>query len=327
MNALVINCAQQYNLGAAKLADWLRSEGWTVSETKGDPGMFAFGFDLVCLSVIFSWDAVIAREVALRVKAHSEVWAGGPGLFALKSWWCNETGIEAHVGLDHRFERQRGDYSMTFASRGCPVDCWFCIVPRLEGTVFTLDWDFQPAPILCDNNLSALPDDFQDHVVARYQESNMTLKDANSGFEPRTFTEDTYRRWRSILRGPWRFAYDELAESEDVALMMSILKDVSRARKRVYVLIGNEPMEACYERAMKVVEWGGEPFCQPFIALNSLDRIPRARFDWSVQSLKDFARYFNRFLWKYTPLTEYHPRQSETPPFKHFRELSRRAGL
>ncbi len=26
--ALVINTANQYNLGAAKLADWLRAEGW-----------------------------------------------------------------------------------------------------------------------------------------------------------------------------------------------------------------------------------------------------------------------------------------------------------
>lgn len=313
--ALVVNCSRRYNLGADKLAHWLRDEGWGVSTYQGDPGMFALGFDLVCLSVMFSWDAQIAREIALRVKAHSEIWAGGPGLFALGSWWQRQTGIPPAVGLDHRFELQRGDYAMTFASRGCPVGCWFCIVPQLEGVAFTLDWDFEPTEILADNNLSALPDDFQDHIVKRYQDSGVVLRDAQSGFEPRTFTEDVYRRWQPILRGPWRFAFDEMAEAEDVHATMQILRGERRKRIRTYVLIGNEPMNVCYERAWKVLEWGGEPFCQPFIPLNSLDGIPSVRHDWTVQRLKDFARYFNRFLWKYVAIQDYRHRVDGPPPF------------
>jgi hypothetical protein len=89
----------------------------------------------------------------------------------------------------------------------------------------------------------------------------------------------------------------------------------------VYVLIGNEPMAPCYERAQKVLEWGGEPFCQPFIPLNSLDGAPKARFDWTVQSLKDFARYYNRFLWKYAPIWEYSNRQDEEPPLRSLRSV------
>jgi hypothetical protein len=42
------------------------------------------------------------------------------------------------------------------------------------------------------------------------------LLDANSGFEPRTFDEEVYARWRVINRGPWRFAYDDQAERADV---------------------------------------------------------------------------------------------------------------
>ena len=313
--ALVVNCSKQFNLGASKISDWLRAEGWDVTTMQGDQGMFTLGYGLVCLSVIFSWDALVAREIALRVKDSSEVWAGGPGLFALKKWWLKETGIHSHAGLDQRFEHQRGNYLMTFASRGCPVNCWFCIVPRLEGPDFTLDWEFRPAPILCDNNLSALPDEFQDHIVARYQATETELRDANSGFEPCTFTEETYQRWKPILQGPWRFAYDDMAETHEVAAMMRILRDEAPKRKRVYVLIGNEPVAECYERAMKVIEQGGEPFCQPFIPLNSLNRMPRARFDWSVQLLKDFARYFNRFLWRSLPLIDYKPRKQEGTPF------------
>lgn len=327
MRTLIVNCSYEagkrtagsltgYNLGAHKLATWLRAEGHDVTYYDGDPGFLSYGYDLVCLSVIFSWHAPIAREIALRVKDHSEVWAGGPGLFAVVHWWEEQTGLPCKVGLDERFDSQRGEYLATFASRGCPVGCWFCIVPRFEGLNFTLDWDFEPAPILCDNNLSALPVDFQEHVIARYRETSTPLQDANSGFEPRYFDEGTYNRWKGILRGPWRFAYDETKEGDDVQRMMAILADVPRSRKRVYVLIGNEPFEACHERAQKVIEWGGEPYCQPVMNLNALSRQDlRVRYDWSKQGLKDFARYYNRWLWRSVPFEEYRPRKHEARVF------------
>jgi hypothetical protein len=79
---------------------------------------------------------------------------------------------------------------------------------------FTLDRDFQPALILCDNNLSALPADFQEHILRCYAETGTRLLDANSGCEPRTFDEGAYPRWRGTLRGPWRFAFDEMRERQ-----------------------------------------------------------------------------------------------------------------
>jgi hypothetical protein len=318
MRAIVINCsAGHYNLGAAKLASWLRQQGHHVDEAAGDPGpLFTLGYDLVCLSVIFSWHARTAREIAWRVKPHSEVWCGGPGMFALAKWWHDETGLDMVRGLDARFEHQPGDYRMTFASRGCPVNCYFCIVPRLEGTTFTLNWDFRPAPILCDNNLSALPVDFQEHIIRRYQEAGVRLADANSGFEPRYFDEGCYQRWRPILRGPWRFAFDEMREAEAVERMMRILKSESAKRKQVYVLIGNEPPAACYERAMKVIEWGGEPYCQPLIQLNALEKTPKVAHGWqSAQQLRDLARFFNRHLWRKLRIADYYPRKHEARPF------------
>lgn len=318
MRIAIVNCsAPHYNLGAHKLADWLREQGHALAWFDGDPGLFIYGYDLVCLSVIFSWHAPIARKIALQVKDSSDVWAGGPGLFALWSWWKRETGLSMQRGIDPRFDKQRGDYRMTFASRGCPVNCSFCIVPRLEGLDFTLDWDFVPAPILCDNNLSALPVDFQEHIIRRYKETGTRLGDANSGFEPRYFDEGTYERWKPVIRGAWRFAFDEQREATDVGRMMSILGDVNSKRKRVYVLIGNEPIASCYERAMKVLEWGGEPYCQYVLPLNWLGdpATLHPRFDWTYQRGKDFMRYFNRFLWKYVPLAQYNNRQGERPPF------------
>lgn len=324
MTALVVNCsAGHYNLGARKLADWLRSEGWTVETSEGDPGLFTPTAELVCLSVIFSWHAPIARAIALRVKPVAEVWAGGPGLFALAHWWREQTGLEVRRGLDQRFELQRGDYRMTFASRGCPVGCYFCIVPQIEGRDFTLDWDFRPAPILCDNNLSALPVEFQEHIIRRYQETSTPLVDANSGFEPAAFDEGTHQRWKPVLRGPWRFAYDTTDEADDVRRMMEILRDESPRKKQVWVLIGNEPPAACIERVRQVIDWGGEPYCQPMMPLNALSRDHlKVAYGWTKQHLRDLARWTNRHLFHSCALEDYRPRQNEPRPFASVRGAS-----
>ena len=195
--------------------------------------------------------------------------------------------------------------SATIASRGCPVGCYFCIVPKMEGKAFTLLPDFTPRPILCDNNLSALPVDYQNHIIEKYQMFNVPLLDANSGFEPRTFDEGTYQRWKMINRGPWRFAYDEEREGVDVLRTSQILKGVSASRKRVYVLIGNEPFESCYRRIMQTIEWGCEPYAQPIMALNALQRKPQIRFDWTEQRLRDLARWTNRWIWRSVKFCEY----------------------
>jgi hypothetical protein len=304
-------------LGARKIQNWLLSQGQSVEYFDGDPGFFLqTSPDKVFLSVIFSWDAPLALLLVKRF-ASADIECGGPGMFALSSWWKK---VAPHVplsrGIDNRFERQSGTYRMTFASRGCPVNCSFCIVPRLEGIDFTLDWDFTPAPILCDNNLSALPVDFQAHILRRYRETNTKLADANSGFEPITFDEYTYMRWREQLKGVWRFAFDTSSEEPQVYRMMQILKEVNKKKKQVYVLIGNEDVESCFARAQKVIEWGGEPYVQPVMPLNALSRDDlKVNFDWTFKKLKDMQRFYNRHLYHAFPIQKYKPRINESEPF------------
>lgn len=326
MRAAVINVSYpHYNLGCQKLVDWLTSQGHEATLLDAAPSLFLHEFDLVALSVMFSWDAPKARDIALQVKDRAEVWAGGPGLFGdkkngyqIRRWWKDETGIEAHVGLDHRFERQRGKYRMTFASRGCPVNCHFCMVPKLEGLTFTLDWEFVPAPILCDNNLSALPVDFQNHIIERYRAEKVRGGSvSNAGKFLRQRRAAQIHCWHRG-GGPWRYAFDIMPEISDVRRVCQILKNESSRRKRVYLLINNEPIESCYERAIKVIEWGCEPFCQYFLPLDYLGGPIPCRHDWTEKRLKDFCRYFNRFVWRKSPLNLYSRRKYEPAPFREF---------
>jgi len=274
--------------------------------------------DTAYLSVAFTWRLNDAYSRAAWYRAEGyRVRAGGPGIFTRKHFLADV----AEIGGSIPDAVVRHNPMATFASRGCPVGCWFCIVPKMEGREFTYLPDFPVRPVLCDNNLSAIPDDYQDHIVGRYKAEGVPLLDANSGFEPAKFTEDTFARWREINRGPWRFAYDESGEREDVRRTLDILSGVSRSKKRVYVLIGNEPYDACMDRIREVIAWGGEPHCQPYMKLNALEKRPHVRHDWTLGLLRDVARWANRHLWRYTDFNGYRASARTRPSPKGMESL------
>lgn len=259
--------------------------------------------DWAHISIAFTWHLEAARDRARWYRALGlKVRAGGPATFVRKTFLRDDVD---ELGGSYPDAIALHNPQATIASRGCPVGCWFCIVPKMEGRDFTLLPEFPVRPILCDNNLSGLPADYQQFIVDRYKADGVPLLDANSGFEPRSFDREVFERWKPINRGPWRFAYDDMAERDHVYRVTQILTDVRSELKRVYVLIGNEPFDACMQRIREVLEWGCQPHVQPYIKLNALDKSPHIRFDWTPQKLADVARWANRRLWKYTPFEQY----------------------
>ena len=254
--------------------------------------------DTAFVSVAFTWRIQEARAIAEDYRARGlRVRAGGPGTFT-RGKLLDDV---AELGGDVPDALARHNPMATRASYGCPVGCWFCIVPKMDGKTFRLLPDFPVRPVLCDDNLSALPADYQAHIVARYQRAGVPLLDANSGFEPKTFTEDVYERWRPVLKGPWRFGYDECSEGAEVERAFKILKDVRPRRKQVYTMIGHEPFAVCMDRIKRVIALGGEPYAQPFLKLNALEKTPAIRHDWTIEKLRGVQRWVNRHLWRKCP--------------------------
>jgi hypothetical protein len=260
--------------------------------------------DTAFLSVVFSWDvdAAFSRAVWLRQQGY-RVRVGGPGVFVRK----NEFEGLAEVGGSIPDVQRRHNPMATKASEGCPVGCFFCIVPAMEGRIFTLLPNFEPRPVLTDNNLSALPAEYQQHIVDRYLVAGVPLLDANSGFEPKTFDGEVFERWQPINRGPWRFGLDETHETDDVRRVIQMLRQRGVPARKIqpYVMIGHEPFAECMERIRQVIDLGGEPYVQPIIKLNARRKTPWIRHDWTPRLLRQVQRWANRRIWRKAPFSEY----------------------
>jgi hypothetical protein len=275
------------------------------------------------ISIAFSWFADRAAQRALSYRMLGwRVLVGGPGLFVLKrkeKTARHEIFDLAEYGMTYPEAVTKHNPEATIASRGCPGKgteeapdpCAHCIVPPMWGTKFTLLSDFVPRPVLCDDNLSALPADYQDFIIRRYQEAGVKLKDANSGFEPVTFTEAVYRRWKPLMDSggsPWRFGADETSEMPQVRAVMKMLRAEPAKRKRPYVLIGNEPRDACLERIYECINAGCEPYCQPEIKLNAKAKRFWVRHDWTEDELRRVQKWVNSFAWRTVLLKNFNPK-------------------
>lgn len=85
--------------------------------------------DTAHLSIAFTWKLDDAYQRAIFWKAQGyRVLAGGPGIFTRKHYLADV----AEIGGDYPDAIARHNPNATFASRGCPVGCWFCIGSHKE---------------------------------------------------------------------------------------------------------------------------------------------------------------------------------------------------
>lgn len=320
MRILLVNVsAPCYNLGLEKGRLWWDAQGATVEVAADIPSLFLYGYNVVWISAIFSWHVPALIEIAqIAIRSGCQVEVGGPGTFGVCDMIYAETGLHPQATPDPRFERQQGSYRMVFWSRGCPAkNCSLgfpknggipiCSVPAMEGWRYTLYDSVSPAPIILDNNLSALPRNHQERIVDRTLAAGFGRVDANSGFEPRSMRPWTIELWRRLPLVVWRFAYDELGERKAVLRTIAMFDEaggIPRRKLRIYCLAGNEPIEACEQRVREIQSWGCLPLVQRRRPLDWVGGPLPVLYDWTEQLLINFQRWGNR-LSKGMPFSEY----------------------
>jgi hypothetical protein len=98
--------------------------------------------DEVHISVTFTWDKPLAEDMheSWKRQGYAVTALGGPAF-----------GSAAGDFAPGMYVRE----GMTFTSRGCPMCCEFCLVPRREGSLRLLE--IKPGWDILDNNLLACP--------------------------------------------------------------------------------------------------------------------------------------------------------------------------
>ena len=208
------------------------------------------------LSVVFSWQLPQAYQRAVWLKMQGyHVRAGGPAVSLHPYYLIDVAEIGGEVdALPYH------NPNATFTSRGCIRRCPFCAVPRIEGDLIELE-DWEPKPIVCDNNLLACSRKHFDRVIDRLKPIKGV--DFNQGLDARLLTKYHTGRLAELDLRMVRLAWDDVQfESQVASAIEKLRKALIPVKKiRVYVLFGfqDTPEDALYRMRTLKKEWGIDP--------------------------------------------------------------------
>lgn len=215
------------------------------------------------------------------------------------------SGCDLEKKLPHEIEHIYPDYSLYhldfalgFITRGCIRNCPFCIVPQKEGlihknadlTEFTRN---QEKVILLDNNFLAYHDHLNELQILI---DSKKIMDFNQGLDIRLINKKNAALLREMktLNGNYRFAFDDPKLKTIIEKKTTILNEagIPFSKMRFYVLIGfNTSKKEDLMRINYIRDKGMRMFCMPY--------------DKKDPYQKDFARWINRFFYRYESFKDY----------------------
>lgn len=245
------------------------------------------------LSVVFSWNLERAYQRAVWFSSLGyRVRAGGPAVALNPDFLADVAEIGGDVvALPHH------NPNATFTTRGCIRKCPFCAVPKIEGDLIELA-EWEPRPIVCDNNLLAASRVHFDRVIDRLKP--LSGVDFNQGLDSRLLTDYHAGRLAELDLYVARLAWDTTAYESQFLTAYQRLRDAGLSERmiRVYVLIGfdDTPEDALYR--LQTV-WGMSSFPNPmrYQPLDARRRNDYVAAAWTDRELKRFMRYWSRTHW------------------------------
>ena len=267
---------------------WLKQRnknGWRGGLVEWTAGHIAH------LSVDFSGQLSDAYQRAVRPHAQGyRVRAGGPAVALHPDALAGVAEIGGQVdALSHH------NPNATFTTRGCIRRCAFCAVPRIEGNLVELQ-EWEPRPVICDNNLLAASRTHFDRVIDRLKAAGVRAVDFNQGLDARLQQKHHADRIAELDLKCVRLAWDETRLERRFMAAFETLRaaGIPASKIRVYVLIGYQdtPDDALY-RLSTVRGLGAWPNPMRYQPLSAQRRNDYVAPGWSKFELSRYMRYWS----------------------------------
>ncbi len=228
------------------------TDDWALSDRDAWPGLFRGATKLadeVHVSVTFTWDLPLAERIAKAWEPYAKVVRiGGPA-----------TGMRGETFTPGLYLKP----GHVITSRGCPRDCWFCRVPKVEGRLRELP--ITEGLVVQDDNVLACSRTHFEAVLEmlRKQKGRAEFK---GGLEALLLQDWHVDGLASLTPKPTCFfAYDPGDAYDTLAIaarkMLAAGFTASSHRLRCYVLIGfpKDTMDAARVRLRQMLDLGFTP--------------------------------------------------------------------
>lgn len=290
-------------LGLLKLASYHRLRGDTVELVRGSftPDRKP---DRIYVTSLFTWGW---KEVWQAVWFHKNLYPTAEvrlgGIYAsLMPEHAKHSGADyVHTGLFQEAEDLMPAYdlvpqwqwSIMFASRGCPNHCPYCAVPRLEGELHSLKSSVKPfifpghkRIIFWDNNILAAPN--WKPVVTEIMELGVEV-DFNQGLDASFVTKEVAETLSKMKMPCVRLSYDYKGKRKYVKKAIELITSCGIRGREIFVYVlynFNDKSDDFFERVRDVLTWGAVVFPMRFEPLDSIARNKYISPSWDKNRLE-----------------------------------------
>ena len=320
------------SLGLAKIAAFCKQFTSKISFSRSVP--VDESIDLIVITSLFTYDyskVVDTISMCLLLHPHTPIIIGGvaatlgahkfeklfPSIFIFKGVSKTLDVCVPDYSIDWELNKKYQKACWVFTQRGCPNSCTYCAVPRIEKEMWiNPNWknhiiENKELIIVCDNNLSAAPEEHQKAVISHLAASGKFV-DFNAGIDVKHVTTELAELLSGVkFQGAGlKLAFDRIEEDgifqEAVETLVSA--GVNRSAIQAYLLFNfrDSPQEAYYRgsecRRLKIT-----PYPQQYAPLNKWDKKNKyIGKHWTLNLARAFRAYWlSRGIFNHISFEEY----------------------